>query len=267
MRLTPDGARYLAMAQGERQPMPFHVRPLIPMLCGESELRWIVTTVCSVVAATLLTGALALQHGATHAQAGAAMGLLAGLPWVRFCLRAPVLVDMPGLAFALGAAVLWPVHLYAAVAVLVVGSLASEKVPVWAAVFAWTPLPLVALVIPALVRLLYQPGEVRSDDPHRETLTHPLATGLKFHAGHWRNPLRMLTPWGAALAALWMPSAWLGAAVAVGYAQLLVATDTVRLYQAAAPVVCVVAAMTIPTAWLLPLMVAHWCNPFAGEGA
>ena len=62
------------------------------------------------------------------------------------------------------------------------------------------------------------------------------------------------------------PTLWLGIALAVGYAQLMVATDTVRLYQQAAPVVCVIAALAIPIEWALPAVLAHWFNPWLGDG-
>jgi hypothetical protein len=77
----------------------------------------------------------------------------------------------------------------------------------------------------------------------------------------------MILPWGACLIVLAEePSAWLLLALAVGYAQLLVATDTVRLYQQAAPVVCVTAALMIPSGWEIPLVLAHWFNPLGGAG-
>lgn len=266
MRLTPDGARYLAMADGHRQPLPFHLRPLLPAICGQSEVRWIVATVLSTAAAVMLTGALALQHGATPAQAVVAMLLLAGLPWVRFALSAPVLVDMPGLACALAAAVLWPASGYAAVACLIVGALISEKVPVLAALFAWSPLPLVALMVPLLVYCMFDPAPVDARDRHAETLTNPFRSALKAHRGLWRNPFAMLTPWGACLAVALEPSLWVAAALVVGYSQLLAATDTVRLYQTVAPVLCVAAALVIPTAWAVPVIAAHWFNPWMGDG-
>ena len=40
MNLTPDGLRYRAMALGERQPMPFHLRWLLPALIGKRALLW-----------------------------------------------------------------------------------------------------------------------------------------------------------------------------------------------------------------------------------
>jgi hypothetical protein len=75
----------------------------------------------------------------------------------------------------------------------------------------------------------------------------------------------MVAPWGVCLAALYAPTWQLVAVLVVAYAQLLVATDTVRIYTvAAAPVMAVAAAQTIPTSWLLFAVIFHvvwWRRP------
>lgn len=265
-RLTPDGQRYLRMAQGHREPIPFDLRWLLPWLCGESKRRWVAVNVMSIAAAALLTAGLALQHGATPIGAVVAMLLLAGLPWIRFCWFAPVLNDMPALALSLGAAVLWPVEPLAAIPVALLAGAVSEKAPIWAAIFAFSPWLLIGLASPVMRRLLVTPGQVSPSDPLGWTMRNPLEAGRRGHAGRWRDPRLMLLPWGATLAVLAFPTLWVGVALLAGYSQLLVATDSVRLYQQAAPVLCVSAALLIPVDWALPVLVAHWLNPFAGEG-
>jgi len=260
MRLTPDGQRYLAMGRGEAQPMPFHLRPLIPWICRDSEVRWVVTTYLSAATAAALTGVLAHQHGAGLGGALFAAMLLLGLPWLRFVSKAPVLVDMPGLALALGAAVLASVDVMAGVILAGIGAAASEKTPILAALFAWNPLLLAGSVVSLLVWARSRPA---APDKH---LYSGLRVGLRAHRGVWRDPARMVLPWGVCLAVLVVPTLWVGAALALGYGQLLVATDTVRLYQTVAPVLCVVAALTIPPEWYVPALVAHWFNPWAGDG-
>lgn len=265
-RLTPDGQRYLRMGAGGREPVPFHLRWLLPWILGRCERAWIAVNIVSIIAVSALTAALALQHGATEMQAGLAALLLLGLPSIRFASSRPILVDMPGLALALGAAVLAPISLPGAIGLALLGAAVSEKAPVWAAIFALNPVLLLGLVAPAARALLVKRGEVRADDPLAWTLD-PLRAGLRGHAGSWRDPLAMILPWGACLIVLAEePSAWLLLALAVGYAQLLVATDTVRLYQQAAPVVCVTAALMIPSGWEIPLVLAHWFNPLGGAG-
>ena len=266
-RLTPDGGRYLSMAHGHAEPVPFHLRWLLPKLCRENVSRWVASTVISTVAAVVLTGVLALQHGATLTQAAVAAALMAGLPSVRFAWFSPVLVDMPALALALGAAVLWPVSPPAALGVCLLGGCVSEKVPALAAVFSFQPLLLVGLVAPLSRWLAVSAGEIDPRDSLSWTLAHPLQAGRKGHAGKWRDPLTMLLPWGACLVVVMAaPSLWLLAALVLAYSQLLVATDSVRLYQQAAPVVCVSAALMIPEVWAVPVVLAHWFNPLAGGG-
>lgn len=267
MRLTPDGARYLAMARGERQPLPFHLRFGLPLVCGERLWCWVWLTYLSLAGCAAGVFALGLQHGLPPEQAGLAAGLWLGLPSVAFLARAPVLVDAPGLALALGAAVaLGAGEPWIALGCAVIAAVAWEKAPIFAAVFALHPLPLVALIVPALRRLWVAPGAIDARGPDVEALRHPLRSGLAAHRGRWRDPFWMLTPWGVALAALAAPSGWLALAVAAGYAQLVVASDTTRLYQQAAPVVCIVAASVLPVEWAPALLVAHWMHPLRGEG-
>ena len=266
LRLTPDGRRYALMGKGERQPLPFHLRWLVPAVCHDREAAWIVLNLASILAVVLGTGYLALWHGATLAQACVAALLMAGMPSLRFAWAAPVLVDMPALAVALGAALLWPLEPYAAVAVALLAGAISEKAPVWAAVFALSPWLLLGLVAPLLRWALIRAPKPSPHDPLAVTLEHPIQAALEYHRGRWRDPLLMLTPWGVCLVALLAPSPWLWLALAVGYAQLLLATDSVRLYQQAAPVACVSAALLIPDAWAIPAVVAHWFNPLGGNG-
>jgi hypothetical protein len=265
LRLTPDGKRYLAMAKGLRQPVPFHLRWLLPTLCSDFPGLWFATNLLALVALPLLTVLLALQHGATQTQALAAGALLAGLPFMRFAWRYPILVDMPALAFALGAAVVWPTsHIFAYTLVFFAGA-TSEKAPIWAAIFALQPLLLVGLAVPIIRRIFWKPAPIDPKDPLAWTF-HPFEAGQRGHKERWREPYLMLTPWGACLVLLVSPSFWPLLALAFGYGLLLVATDSVRLYQQAAPAVCVSAALLIPEPWLLPVLAGHWFNPWMGDG-
>jgi hypothetical protein len=266
LRITPDGGRYLAMARGESVPMPFHLRWLLPWLCGGVAWRWVAATWLGMAALVAGTCLLGLQHGLNQGEALVAGALVAGLPSLRFAAQAPVLVDMPGLASAVWAAVLWHPYPYAAVALVVLGAAISEKAPIWASVFAWSPWLLLALSLPLSRRLLFDPGEVEPGDPLRDTLLHPVRTGIAWHRGKWANPMVMVAPWGACLAVVLFPTPPVLVALAVAYAQLLLATDSVRLYQQAAPMVAIYAAASIPAQWAVPVLLAHWFNPWAGDG-
>lgn len=266
--LTPDGGRFLRMATGAAEPVPFHLRWLLPSVCGESLTAWLLVTYASIASSAVLIGLLALKAGASQAQAIFAAALWLGLPSIRLLAMAPVLVDAFGIACSLASAYAVSQGLpWTAAGIALVGAAAWEKAPVFAALFAWSPWPLIGLVAPVLRRLFVKPGVMQKDDPHRHSIEHPLETGLQSHAGKWRDPIAMLAPWGACL---WIlsadPSIPIIATLAFAYSQLLLATDTVRLYQHAAPVVCISAAMTLPIEYAVPIALAHWMNPLGGDG-
>ena len=270
MRLTPDGVRYLQIAGGIDQPMPFKLRRGLPQLCRTSETRWVIANVVSMLYASVGIGVLASQHGASLGISCLASVLFLGLPWVRFCAQCPVLVDMPALMFAVLAAVAFPHSQAAGLLLAFAGAYVSERVPVWAALYAWNPIFLLALVVPVFNFFMWRTGDVEGEGFDGFALRHPVRASRMSHARQWLSPAAMILPWGACLVAIFNPSWWLLAAVAAGYAQLLVATDTVRLYQQAAPVVCVAAAMAFPAGyfvWLAPVLVAsHLLNPWSGDG-
>lgn len=252
MSLTPDGARYLAMRH-ERVARPFHLRWLIPAICGTDRLRWEIVT----RGAVLSLAPLAWWYTGSPWMAACAL-----LPGVWFNWSHPVLVDAPGMALALLAACLWPVCWPAALVVAVLAGCVRETAPVWSAVYAWHPALLVGLV-PVAVRWLMKAG----GDPcgYDQQLAHPWRASRVAHRGRWLDPFLMVTPWGPLVLGLAAPTPQLGAAIGVGYAQTLIATDTVRLYQWAWPVLAL-AAVTVAPTWapLIALGVAF--NPWKGDG-
>lgn len=76
----------------------------------------------------------------------------------------------------------------------------------------------------------------------------------------------MLGPWGVCvigLAALggaehW----WIAAMLALAYAQLLIAPDTVRLYQYAFPALVYATMLVLAMEWAMLAVVLHWFNPW-----
>jgi hypothetical protein len=257
MDLTPDGVRYITSVT-ERVARPFHYRWLIPKLCRDRALWWHRCTYWSLWACL---PALWWYIGGWHGVAAAAAFTgLAGL-W-QFNRAHPVLVDAPAMLLAVLAADacrhgLWPLGL----ALAVVAGCIRETSPAFAAIFAWSPIPLVGLIAPA-IRHLQKPG---ADPCHLEwTLDHPFAASRKFHAG---MPFAAwVLPWGAALLGLAHPSWQLAAVLALAYGQCAVATDTVRLYQWAAPVLLAAAVTGLPLQVLPLFVVAHLANPFRSEG-
>lgn len=253
--LTPDGARYVA-ASRQRVARPFHLRWLLPRLCGASERRWTVVSRASVVA----IGALVAVYAGSPW-----MACVAFLPGIWFNWRHPVLVDATGMAAALAAAVVWPHCWPAALALVLIAGCVRETAPVWSAIYAWNPILLVGLV-PVAVRWLMRQGDDVLDAENRWILDHPIRASLKYHAGAWLDPFTMVTPWGALLVGIGALSAQLEVAIAVAYGQLLVATDSVRLFQWAAPVLALAAVNAVP-AWALPFVALGVVfNPWKGSG-
>lgn len=253
--LTPDGARYLAAAN-VRVARPFHLRWLLPRLLGTNLRAWTITSRVSIAAIGVLTAVYAHSPW---------MACVALLPGVMLSWRHPVLVDAPAMALALLSAVLFPLSWPAAVAVAVIAGCVRETAPVWAAIYAWNPLALVGLV-PVAIRALMRAGSDVLDEENAWILTHPFKASLKYHAGRWRDPTLMVTPWGGLIVALGGLDVRLGVALAAAYGQLLTATDSVRLYQWAAPVMAVACVQVLP-GWALPFVaVSIAVNPWEGPG-
>lgn len=260
LRLTPDGARYMALATGRAVPRPFTYRWVLPKVCRRNITAWRVTAWASWVAVAVGTGFLASDWK----RAIAAGLMIAALPSSRFNFRNPVLVDSTSMAFAVWAAVcvqegLWPLG----IALILVSGAVKETGPVFGALYAWHPVLLVGLAAPAVRALLAKPGPDVLDAENAWILAHPFKAGQKYH--DWFDPI-MVVPWGGAIVGLAALDWQLGVLLAVAYAQLLVATDTVRLYQWAAPLMCVAACNVVPVAWLPLLVVLTVWNPLAGNG-
>jgi hypothetical protein len=254
LTLTPDGYRYMQMSK-RRVCRPFHLRWLLPFLCRQSIVRWQLVGKSSVIAVGLLTWA---YTGSVW------MVCVAALPMMRLTWHRPVLTDVPGLAFALAAAVLWPIYWPAALLVAAIGACVRETTPIFAALFAWNPVLLLGL-IPVAIRWFVPQGDDVLDGDVADVVRHPFRAGWQSHSARLLDPQLMLLPWGALLVALGAVDWQLAATVAVAYAQIFVATDTVRLYQWAAPVVALAAVNAVPAAWL-PLVAAFtvW-NPWRGN--
>jgi hypothetical protein len=157
-----------------------------------------------------------------------------------------------------------PIYVVAVLA-LVAGS-AKETAPIFAALFAWSPWPLVGLLAPLAALRIIADGPDVLDAHNAWILEHPLRASWKFHKGHLLDGAKFLAPWGGAVAGFAHLDWQLAAVLAAAYGQVVVATDTVRLYQWAAPVMCVAAATAVPTAWLPLLVLATIWNPLAGDG-
>ena len=253
--LTPDGARYFAAAK-QRVARPFHLRWLLPKVCGQEYTRWLWVSRVAIVLFGVLTAMYCRSPW---------LVCVAFLPGVAFSWKYPVLVDAVGMAGALAAAVVFPYCWPAAVVIVLIVGCVRETAPVWAALYAWNPLLLIGLV-PVAVRALQKAGGDVLDAENAWILAHPFAASRKYHRGLWLDWSVMVAPWGGLLAGLAGFDLRLGAALAVGYGQTLMATDTVRLYQWAAPVMALACTQVLPS-WALPFVaVSVLFNPWKGPG-
>ncbi len=251
----PDELRYWRPGPRVR---PFHYRWLLPAVCGQKLQRWKSVQIVSLGA---LGGLLWVYTGKWWACL-----LILGCSGVLFNLKWPVLVDLPAMALALGAAVAWRSGLWwlAIILALIVGAV-KETSPVFAAVWAWNPVLLVGLVSP-FVRHFRRSGTdtVPVGTPAALAISEPFSQSWQHHKdlAVWTWVL----PWGVLLAALANPSPQLGVCLALAYAQCIVATDTVRLYQWALPVVALCAVPMLAGPWLAVALVLHIVSPFRTEG-
>ena len=260
MNLGPDAARLWLAGDGVPVPRPFHLRVLLPALCGQSLRRWWAVWGASwaLVAAGMLSWRLAA--GDAWQVAVAATALLVGLPGVLGPkVTIPVGVDLPALGLGLmGVAALevgwWPV----ALVVFGVAAATKESAPVWAALWAWSLVPLVALVVPAVVAIVRRPGPDPLGPQFQRIADRPILTAWEHHRGRWRDGRLWVAPWGLALVGLVGMDWRLGVVLLVAHLQTLIATDTVRLVQTAAgPALVVAAAHVIPVEWLVLACVLH----------
>lgn len=192
--------------------------------------------------------------------------LVMGLPGLwRLNVRLPVLVDPTAFCAALAGGILLQsdhaTMLALGLAVIVLGSAVKETVPLFAAAFAMSPMPLLALTVP-----LYLHFTVKALDRPQETwLKHPILEARKAH--DFLDPLAKIAPWGAiAVLLIFSPVSWTltaTLALALGYGQCVVAQDNARLYQWAAPAVIAV-ALQHPPGWVWIAALLGLFNPYRG---
>jgi hypothetical protein len=267
--LGPDAARYLLAGRGEQVARPFHLRWLLPAVCGDDEKLWRLVWLLSwpLVAAGCATWASAM--GATWQQALAAAGFLVALPGVMGPASVRTVgVDLPSLAIGLAAAAAFANdQLWLGLVLVLWSATAKESMPVWVALWCWSLWPLVGLAAVAVAAVVRRPALdlVTARPDLKRVHDHPVRTAFEHRQGRWRDAWLWLAPWGATLAALVPPSPQVLVTLAVAHLQCLVATDQVRIVQlAAGPVMALAAAQHIPTSWLVLTVLVNfffWWKP------
>lgn len=257
--VTNDGHQYLAQAAGGRVARPFHYRWLIGRLCGTDPARW---QQMAYLSAGLLAAALWAYTGQL-----AAMVVPFALAGIWFNVRYPVLVDLPAMVAAVSTAVCvqrgwWP----AAVVFAVVAGCMKETGPLFAAAYAWSPVPLVGMVAPAVRHLWKAGAQEGADEAATFALQYPVRASRRAHAGRWFDWRLWVAPWGPLAIGFGPTSPQTAVTLLLAYGQCVLATDTVRLYVWAAPVVAHNLFDFVPAAWTFPLAVGCMFWPLKGDG-
>lgn len=219
----PDGTRYTSK---KAQPTPFHRR-----WCGWN--------------AKVLTGASLLGLVFVSSMLGSwwQAALFVTLPGAWFIATRPTTVDGPSMALAWGSALLFPRYPYAAVALSACSGFVHERGPVFAALYSWSPWPLLGLVASGWWR---KPAP-RDSDPWVGHAKFLEVVSVHRKAQDWLDfkayafATRGLIPIAALCGA--PPSAW--AAMAVATASRVVATDNSRIVIWGAPAL-IVALRDVP---------------------
>jgi hypothetical protein len=246
------------MARGHGQPRPFMFRWWLPHVLSDEARSWRAMQYGCAAIVSVYAGFFC------HAWAAAFIPLgLAGV--VRVNVRCPVLVDLPAMMWALLAAYQmqhgW--WFFAIVSACLAGA-TKETAPIFAALWAWSPIPLLGLVVPAVTAIVVKPKEYRLGGKADEALAHPFRTA---YAEHRHQPIAWwVLPWGVLIFGLAHPTLQVGLTLLFAYGQCLAATDLVRLYQWAWPVLAAQMFHNVSRGWWLPLVVLHLANPYKGDG-
>jgi hypothetical protein len=230
-------------------------------VCGRDVRRWKIFRAVALV--SLLPLGFWYANGGWRGVFVAAFVCGCAGVW-NFNWRWPVLVDAPAMAFALASAAasihgLW----WLATGFACLAGATKETGPIFAALWAWSTVPLVGLLL-VVARAVQRAGDDVLDAQNAWILAHPFKASWEWH--------RRFPPWawvmsfGVGVVALSDLSWPLTVTLLVAYGQCLMATDSMRLFQWAWPMVAVATAGAVPMRWLPALAAVHLFNPFKGDG-
>lgn len=249
----PDSLRYSA---GINQHYPFNIR-----LLRLPDKLWDFVRFFTVVTLPLLTYYYLIPF-TTQAFWGGL--LVCGLSGVfHQNIKGYKLIDSTAIWLGLMSAIMFRYSLLLGLLFLILASLTKETMPVFIALWSMSFIPLVGFIVPAVVYILNPPAE--NDllgKEHENFLTHPFEAFKQYHLKGFLHPIYFLS-WGICASALFYTGEywqWILAGVLISYAQLLVATDRVRLFQYSFPLVLIATCNVIElnVFWFL----IHLYNPY-----
>ncbi len=261
--LYPDSHRYFAAGGGERLHKPFHLRWLLPFVCRQSPRLWKWVTGGAMVLLPVMMSVYLYEQGVEPKKCLVGACLLLGLPGIiRMNALAEYLLDGTALLFMLTSATCFLAgNVPLGIAFSCLGGMTKESTPIFAALACWNPLALLGFVPVIAAALIRKPNPV--DMLGGEViLSHPFQTGIQFHRGRWFSLEFMLLPFGVCILGLMHLSVPLIVMIVVSYAQLLVATDSVRLYQWCFPLLILATVQVLPLEYSAIAIVMHWLNPY-----
>ena len=259
LHLSPDGEYYFRAGRGESVPVPYSLRPLVPIVCGESWSAWYYVTYLHI---GLLGGAsylLGISLGLNVTQAITVSACIAmSRSFVKMQAYFPALVDAHAHAWAMMIAVVaLNGNIALSMVMAIVGALVSEKVPVFAAIYAWSWAPLIGLFATAVYFIM-----ARHDNSHQgvDYLDKPYETAIqaiseRFTNGTWG--VYFFAPLGVAWLGILGNSTAAYVALVCAVLPVLRALDYSRLIAWALPLLLVDAVKLTPTPFLPMLPIIH----------
>jgi hypothetical protein len=249
--ISPDGRYYLLAAQGFDVPSPYRLRWLLPAILGPEPEAWRALTRCSYI--VLPFAAWLYFVDLPWRERLFATALLCALPALRISWRLPVLTDLAAFVLALSVAAsakagAWPV---CAALSLILGAI-RETGPVFAACWAWHPLPLLGLAFAGWWKRA-------ANSNLAPWLAHPVREAWLVRRAVGFDASYVL-PLGASLAGLYDCSVPSIAGTFLAAAQLFAAQDTARLLVWAGPALVAHAAQVIPLPWALCAVLLTACQ-------
>lgn len=238
--VTPDGVFYIRAAQGKSVPIPYALRTIVPVVAarlggdGDGFWKW----------AHGIGMALLAICTAIYAESVFAIPLVLLGPAMWFYWKRKVLTDIPAMGLMMAGVVTMQWAPWVGSVLIVLGTLFNEKVPIFSALLLWSPLPLMALVIPAILYLMHREDKWEMPEQFGQDLIDtmgfvlkgpPWKVGWQTHKDTLGDPTKWLLPLGGLLFAFFAPTqaGMLALLVALGMAFL--ATDSVRMYTWATP--------------------------------